>query len=353
MIRLGIVGSHYGCTVLLPAFRAAGGFSVEALAGEDIARTRERAEAGGIPHATSTWRELVSDPGIDAVAIAVPPLLQPEIAARALEGGKAVFAEKPLAADRSGAELVARAAASSGRPLMVDFEFPELPAWIQAKDMLDAGAIGTLRHVNVSWLLENYATRMRMKNWKTDASQGGGIVGNLVSHSFYYLEWFCGPLASLSARMSGLPGETEPSESAATMSGMFSSGASLSLSASAAAYLGSGHCIDFYGEDGTLVLANPTVDYMRGFTLSHAKRPAACLDPVGVAADPADATAPDGRIAPARRLAIRFREAIERGVMPVPGAREALRVQSLIETARRSHAEGGCVQRVAAMGATA
>jgi predicted dehydrogenase len=352
LIRLGIVGSHYGCTVLLPAFRAAGGFDVTALAGADATRTAQRAHANGIPRVSPGWPDLVDDAGIDAVAIAVPPHLQPEIATRALERGKAVFAEKPLAADLAGAQMVARQAAS--RPLlMIDFEFPELPAWRHAKDLLDAGAIGTLRHVNVTWMLETYATRMRLKNWKTNGAEGGGVIGNLVSHCFHYLEWFAGPLAALSARMSGLPGEAEPSESTAAISGAFASGASLSLAMSAAAYLGSGHRIEFYGEDGTLALANPTSDYMRGFEVWHAKRPADALTRVDVPRDATDDPAADARIAPVRRLAARFREAIETGAKPVPGLHEALRVQLLIDAARCSNAADGREQPIAAMEAAA
>ena len=56
---------------------------------------------------------------------------------------------------------------------------------------------------------------------------------------------------------------------------------------SCASYLGSGHRIEFFGEDGTLVLHNPTTDYMRGFELAYAKRPAA-FEPIPVS-DPDDA----------------------------------------------------------------
>ena len=51
---------------------------------------------------------------------------------------------------------------------------------------------------------------------------------------------------------------------------------------SCASYLGAGHRIEFFGEDGTLVLNNPTRDYMRGFELYHARRPAAALERIAV-----------------------------------------------------------------------
>ena len=81
---------------------------------------------------------------------------------------------------------------------------------------------------------------------------------------------------------------------------------------SCASYLGSGHRIEFYGEDGTLVLDNSGGDYMRGFRLLYGKRPAAALTPIPVD-DPIDAQYPDGRIAPVSRLARRFFDAIEGG----------------------------------------
>ena len=90
----------------------------------------------------------------------------------------------------------------------------------------------------------------------------------------------------------------------------FKSGPLASLSMSCASYLGAGHRIEFFGEDGTLVLQNPGADYMRGFELSHAKRPAATLGRI-VVSDPVDAQYPDGRIAPVSRLAKHFFDAIE------------------------------------------
>ena len=67
--------------------------------------------------------------------------------------------------------------------------------------MLDAGAIGALRHVAVHWHVESRAVQLRMRNWKTLSDDGGGVLGNFISHCFHYLEWFCGPIAGLSARI--------------------------------------------------------------------------------------------------------------------------------------------------------
>lgn len=336
MIRLGIVGCNFGRTVLLPAFRADTRCKVEALAGTDMTKTAEIARAEGIKHPLADWRAITDHPDLDAVAIAVPPSLQPDIAIRALKAGKAVFAEKPLAANLEAAKAVHEQAHASGRPVMVDFEFCELPAWRHAKKLIDEGALGALRHVAVTWHVENYATRMRLKSWKTDGADGGGALGNFVSHCFYYLEYFCGPMRDISAGLFGLPAENPPSESSVSLTGTFKSGAAYMLSMSAASYLGSGHRIEFYGEDGTLVLSNSTSDYMRGFELFHARRPAMALERIDVS-DPDDALYPDGRIAPVSQLAKRFLDAIEKGAPAVPGIDAGFRVQQLIHLARVSH----------------
>jgi predicted dehydrogenase len=311
---------------------------VTAIAGTDATRAAELAQAADVPVGSGDWRAVVEHAEVDAVAIAVPPRIQPDIALAALSLGKPVFLEKPLAADLAAAEKLRNAA---GRlATMVDFSFREIPAWRKAKSLLDAGAIGRLRHLLVTWNVENYATRMRLRNWKTMAADGGGALGNFASHTLDYLEWFCGPLSGISARLSGIP-DAPDFETNVALTLAFQSGAAGSFSMSCASYLGSGHRLEFYGEDGTLVLANATTDYMRGFTLHHARRPAKELQQVPIDPDPVDSKFPqDGRIAPVSRLAARWFDAIEQGGTATPGIAEGYRVQVLLDLARRAHASG-------------
>jgi predicted dehydrogenase len=336
LIRIGIVGCNYGRLVQLPAFRLDSRCEVIALAGRDATRTAELANAVGVPLAFGDWKQLVEHPDVDAVVIAAVPNLQPAIAIRALELGKPVFAEKPMAADLAGAQAMAAAAEVSGRPTAVDFSFCEILTWRKAKALLDEGAIGRLRHVEVNWNVENYSTRMRIKNWKASGADGGGALGNFVSHSFHYLEWLCGPIVGMSTRLSGLPDEPAM-ETNAAVSMTFQSGAVGNLTMSCASYLGSGHRLEFYGEDGTLTLINDTADYMRGFRLAAVRRPAGAMTAVEVA-DPVDLRFPsDGRIAPVSRLAAGWLDAIENGQPTPVGFAQGLRVQALLDTARRAN----------------
>jgi predicted dehydrogenase len=234
------------------------------------------------------------------------------------------------------------ASEQSGLPTGIDFNFHQIMPWLRAKAMLDDGAIGTLRHVTVHWHVESYAIQKRMRNWKTaGGSDGGGVLGNFISHCFHYLEWFVGPIAGLQARVAGLP-DDPTLETTVAMALQFASGPQVSLSMSCASYKGTSHRIEFFGEDGTLVLHNPSLDYMRGFELTYAKRPG---DFERVAADdPDDARYPDGRIAPVSRLANKFFDAIAGAPNyksnTGPGFAEGYRAQALIDAAQRSHRQG-------------
>ena len=107
---------------------------------------------------------------------------------------------------------------------------------------------------------------------------------------------------------------------------------------SCASYLGIGHRIEFFGEDGTLVLHNPGADYMRGFELSYAKRPGGagtrCRSRIRSTRNIPTAASRRCRGWPSflRRHRTRRHAA--------PGFAEGYRVQRLIDVARRSHSQG-------------
>src|SRR3954468_18153851 len=106
MIAAGIVGCNYGRNVLMPAFRSDPRCQGVALAGSDGERTAALARAANVPRGFGGWAPLVEDRGGAAVGIAVSSSPQAGAARRALELGKAVFVEKPLAADLDGARAM-------------------------------------------------------------------------------------------------------------------------------------------------------------------------------------------------------------------------------------------------------
>jgi len=337
MLGVGIVGCNYGRSVLLPAFRSDSRCKVVALAGRDAVRTAELACADKVARGFGDWRQLVEAENVAAVAVAIPPVLQPKVVLRALELGKPVFVEKPLAADLASAHAMLAAAQRSALANVIDFNFPELPAWRAAKALVESGGLGRLRHVVMAWNTESHAVRLGIKSWKTAAGNGGGVLGNFVSHCFHNLEWLCGPIVALGGRLFTLPGGDAQVGVALALA--FASGAGGSLQMSCASFLGSGHRIELYGDNGTLVLANPTTDYFRNFTLLHGIRGEERLHPVPTADESGDPSR-DSRIAPAARLVARFLDACEGGACASPGFAAGYRVQQLLDAAARAQASG-------------
>jgi predicted dehydrogenase len=338
LTRIGIVGCGYGAQVLVPAFRADPRTEVVAIAATGRARAQAAAQTLGIPRFVDDWRRLLDAGFLDALAIAAPPDVQTEIATAALECGLHVFAEKPLALTLDGARRLAGVAVRSGRAHAIDFNFREIAAMRKVRELLQSGTLGPLRHVTVVWQVESFANQARIESWKTDQHTGGGALSNFVSHALDYLEWLAGPIAGLSARLAGMPGDHRRNDTFVAMAFQFVSGAAGSLAMSAAAYRGSGHSIGFYGDNGSLVLENPGRDYMRGFELRLAVRP---HDFAAVVIGPEDNDVwEDGRVFPSSRIVNRFLDWIQDGKPAEPNFTAGLRVQSLLEDARRSYETG-------------
>jgi 1,5-anhydro-D-fructose reductase (1,5-anhydro-D-mannitol-forming) len=78
-LNIGVVGLRFGAEVLVPAFRHDPRCDVRALAGRDAGKVADLARRLGVPDPFDDWRALVDSPGVDAVAIAVPPAAQPPV----------------------------------------------------------------------------------------------------------------------------------------------------------------------------------------------------------------------------------------------------------------------------------
>src|SRR5262249_11792331 len=181
------------------------------------------AGAVNVARGVGSWQAVVEERAVAVIAVAVPPDLQPAIAQRALELGKPVFLEKPLAADLAGAQAILESARKSARPTIIDFNFPELPSWRRAKTILDNGAIRRLRSVVADWNCRNLAAGARLGSWKARCAGGCGLLVNFVFHCFYNLEWLCGPISGLTARLFALPGRNADGSIALALA--FASGA--------------------------------------------------------------------------------------------------------------------------------
>lgn len=341
--RIAIVGAGFGRYALAPAFRRVERCEVVAI----CTRSAESAAKAGAE--LGVWRHftdvdaMLDAGGIDAVAIASPPHVQPTIAKLALARSLPVFVEKLLARSVDEARMLTSAAEGAGVANMVDYIFPELDTWRRARSMISEGYIGTPRHMAVSWMMESHDNRHGLTTWKTDADAGGGALRHFGPHVMHYIEWFMGPVRRLSATLGRAPDAQRPGDTSATLSMDFAAGASGSITLSTAAPLGSGHRIEIYGSGGAILLANAAQDPVLGFRLSAGDKRDNTLREVESESQAESPHRIDSRVAPVTRLAGRFVEWVRSGSQASPAFREGLRVQVLLDAAQRSNATGSHV----------
>ena len=322
-LGIGVIGAGFGRAVHVPAFRSDDRCRVVAIAASNEESAERAASDLGIERWSGNWRNVVDDPDVDAISIALPPQLQAEVADRAIKRGKHVFFEKPLASTVAEAKALLSAATKHRVVHAIDLEFPEIPAFTKARALLPS--IGEVRNVILQWHFETYAHKTSSDSWKVKTAEGGGTLMHFASHVFYNLEWLLGPIAKMSARLGTSGGF---SEVLVDLWLTFASGAPATVSMSANAIAGPGHTIEIFGDRGTITLHNPGPAYFDGFKLTLGTRDS--VSPIPVERLEKD------RIDVVSRIVRRFLDAIVSGGTVEPNLTHGLRVQKLIDAARQS-----------------
>jgi predicted dehydrogenase len=157
-----------------------------AICGRDQAATAAAADRLGWAAAETDWRALIARDDVQLIDIAAPGGLHAAIAIAALQAGKHVLCEKPLANTLTEAELMSAAADAafpSGARAMVGFNYRRVPALALARRLVEAGRIGTLRHVRAVYLQDWLVDPDSPLTWRMQAEQAGsGALGDLGAH---------------------------------------------------------------------------------------------------------------------------------------------------------------------------
>ncbi len=158
-----------------------------AVAGRTAERVRTFAEHMGIPHWTTEWQTLVSDPQVDIVCVLTPPHTHAEIATAAAKNGKHLLIEKPLALTLDEADAVIAAVQSSGVCAVVNHIMRYHPLYAWLKERIASGELGGVRKV---WFV-NFASRegLTPEHWFWDEQQSGGVLVEHGVHFFHLFAW--------------------------------------------------------------------------------------------------------------------------------------------------------------------
>jgi len=156
-------------------------------------RNRDRAEAiakeFGIEHVANDWQALVQHPDVDLVSVVTPPSTHMEITLAALEQGKAVLCEKPMALNAGEAARMVEKANAAGVLALIDHELRFLNSRRVMRGMLQSGAIGSVRHCNYVFRSDYRGIADRAWDWWSDEKMGGGALGAIGSHVVDSFRW--------------------------------------------------------------------------------------------------------------------------------------------------------------------
>lgn len=224
MVTVGIIGSGFGISCLLPAFNSTKNCQVTCVCIRNQKLQIKYKKSQKPRKIYASWQQMLEDEKLDAIAIAVPPQIQYKIAKIAIKKGVHVFAEKPLAATVKQTQELLRLAEKNNVKHMVDFMFSEIDEWIKVKQILEKELFGKLRFIYLNWDFHSYHNREKIKSWKSDISMGGGALSLYFCHSLYYLEHFAGKITNIQNRLLFSSYDTYPSEEGVDMLLTFSNG---------------------------------------------------------------------------------------------------------------------------------
>jgi predicted dehydrogenase len=189
-LRVGIIGCGVGL-LHLQGFALDPRVQVQAIAGLDEDRCRELAGQFGVQRVYRDYQELLAEPDIDAVTVAVPNVLHFPVALAAIEAGKHLMVEKPLARTTTEAEQIVAAARRAGLVLGVVFNRRGRQDVQLVRREFERGTFGNVYHARAFWMRRSGIPGLG--TWFTNKEMSGG--GPLIDLGIHVLDmalWILG-----------------------------------------------------------------------------------------------------------------------------------------------------------------
>ena len=220
-IRWGIIGVGNVCERKSgPAFYKIEHSSLIAVMRRDEAKAKDFAERHHVPKFYSNADELINDPEIDAIYVATPPNSHKEYTIKALEAGKPVYVEKPMAMDFAECLEMVEAAQKANQKLFVAYYRRGLPYFLKVKELLDNGCIGKILTVDVKFLRPASATDMDKQNqtWRVKKEIAGeGYFFDMTPHTLDILDFLLGEIEDAKGYCRNMGGFYEVADTISTI----------------------------------------------------------------------------------------------------------------------------------------
>jgi predicted dehydrogenase len=200
MIKWGIIGCGNVTEVKSgPAFNKVNDSRLIAVMRRDAVLAEDYARRHNVQKFYSRASDLINDKDVNAIYIATPPGSHAEYAIEAIKAGKPVYIEKPMAASYSECVKINETAEKYRIPVFVAYYRRALPGFLFVKNLIDTGAIGSVRLVLIQ-LFKYLSEEEKNGNppWRVDPSvAGAGHFFDLASHQLDYLDYVFGPVQTV------------------------------------------------------------------------------------------------------------------------------------------------------------
>ena len=210
-VRWGVIGVGNVCEVKsAPAMNLVEHSRLVAVMRRDGEKVRAYAQKHQVPKWYTNADDLINDPEVNAIYIATPPHVHAELTKKAAVAGKPVYVEKPMARTYRECQEMIRSCENAGVPLYVAYYRRTLPNFLKIKELVESGAVGEVRHVNIQMNQSKDPSLVvdTETNWRIDPQvAGGGYFYDLASHQLDFLDFLFGPIKSangFSANQAGL-----------------------------------------------------------------------------------------------------------------------------------------------------
>ncbi len=191
-VRIGIVGTGFARKVQIPGFLQCEGAEIVSIASGRLENAENTAREFGIEHFTGDWRETIDNDNVDLVCITTPPDLHKEMTMLALEKGKHILCEKPMAMNAAEAREMTEEAVKSDVLALIDHELRFQNGRQKAREILRSGKIGKIVNAKCNYRNSSRGSQNVAWNWWSDKQQGGGALGAIGSHIIDSFRWFLG-----------------------------------------------------------------------------------------------------------------------------------------------------------------
>jgi len=284
----------------------------------------------------NTFEEMLKDPQIDIVSVALPSGIHAEYACKALDAGKHVLCEKPIDITVEKALTIEEARVRSGKKVGVVFQNRNIPVIKKTKETIEKGGLGKLLlgTFSVKW----YRTQEYYDagGWRgTWAMDGGGSLMNQAVHTVDLMQWMMGDVESVQGLYTVANHKIETEDLTASLI-KFKNGATATFISSTCCKPNRGTFIQLYGSDGSIELKDDNIDLWKPANITPEEEEAVLkmYEGGGAAAVAADPTLVTGHASQVNDIIDAVVNDREPKIMPLEAIKAVRIINAVYESSR-------------------